>query len=85
MDKVDKLIDWVATGLQLGVCARCKEYPSGCETCTELESGRKVARQILSHPDLALIDRSWRSKERYLVHRDAVILLAEAIKEKTKC
>jgi len=56
MNKVEELVEWVANEIWATI------HPS--RTCTLRQAGKdtmsayyKVAKQILSHPDLALIDR----------------------------
>ncbi len=57
---VNELIDWVATGIGVSLCASCGGVGSTCiNDCPAPTSDglRQLAKQILSHPDLALIDR----------------------------
>jgi len=64
MDKVKELVEWVAGEMDID-CALCVYSPSSSysEKCfdvpetTPCKRRMDVARQILSHPDLCLIDR----------------------------
>lgn len=86
MDKIDKLVEWVAqaiTGFGCGIQASW----DGCGDCEGLTGDQKcqgsleIAKQILSHPDLALIDRDWYHKYKDGTADASIIPLAEALKE----
>ena len=77
-DNVKELLKWVATGIEVSQCAACGGKGEDCVTCTPINAD-KLAKQILSHPDLALINRDVTRNPLATVY--SVIPLSEAIKE----
>ena len=56
MDRVEELIEWVANTLMPYAKQLEEEFGSG-NMDNVFKLSRELAKQILSHPDLALIDR----------------------------
>ena len=79
-DKVYELVEWVANGISLSVCAKCAGVGEVCDNC-RLPQGYEyeTAYAILSHPDLALMIDPCRIKGE--TKRCGVIPLADAIKD----
>lgn len=56
--QIDELVEWVGNGIDVSMCASCGKVGDDCDgkACV-FQKGYEIAKQILSYPDLALIDR----------------------------
>ena len=84
MDKIEELVKWVAS-LSCNLCPG-SDCTCDCEKCS---TALTHAKMVLSHPDLALMDRGRMTAglpphERYCYTKGwlPVVRLAEALKEK---
>ena len=57
--QIEELVEWVADGIEVGTCCACGLTGEECDGCTWLPAldVREIAKKVLSHPDLALIER----------------------------
>ena len=83
--QVEELVEWVANGIEVNMCRACGCTGEECEGCTWLIDAKGLARQILSHPDLALITTTYITYPESGAKMAKVIPLASALKEVEKC
>lgn len=81
MNKVDELVEWVATGIEVSWCKWCGANGRECRECKYLPDFEVLAKQILSYPDLAImLGREDKPDDNSTL--TLVIPLADLLKEK---